>query len=357
MRTPLCVVFSDAFAYRTYNYLGGLGTGYTHKKIIPGIGYSSNLHYLLFDGKTPDELGFFTDFTWTSSTVRKVGKLRRVCDNIETVNNLYRYFMRKVTKNNANIPFSEQDFFFRNGRYKFMTEDSTSVFGVCVDCAYECDNTNACFDRAVQYLHDGSDGVIVVLEELDHIGHIVGSLGEQYLESAQNILVKTRMLFDVFQEKYENSVCILISDHGMSDVCAGINVYESIKRKFGLPGERYQIYMDSVYLRLWSDDKDFLESISDFLKKINVLVLIDDSARGRYGVKGRSCGDIIFRLREGYVFLPNNFGVSFRGGCNGIHGYMESSDSASGILVTNKPIDGNDFIDAYDVFERVRSIL
>ena len=129
MGKPLCVGFSDAFAYRTYALLGGIEGYFSQKKIIPGIGYSSNLHYLLFDGKTPDELGFFTDYSWLPAKVKKTNRLHRMCDNIETVNNLYRFFSRRFTKNQTNIPFSEKAFFVQTGKYKFMTETPTSVFG------------------------------------------------------------------------------------------------------------------------------------------------------------------------------------------------------------------------------------
>lgn len=357
MSKPLCVVFSDAFAFSTYKFLGGLGESYFLKKIIPGIGYSSNLHYLLFDGKTPDDLGFFTDYSWKPAKAKKVGKLHWACDNIETINNLYRAITRKITKDNSNIPFSERDFFFQNAKYKFMTENPMFVFGQKVDMAYEGNHLEACFDSAERFIADGSKSLIVVLEELDHTGHEVGSAGEKYIKSAKRILERTNKLFDLFREKYENAVCILISDHGMSNIYASINVIEGLKRNFGLPGNRYQIYMDSVYLRLWSDDKDLLEQLTDYLENISALEMIQEKERVRCGVKKRNCGDKIFRLHEGYVFQPNNFGVSLKGGCEGIHGFMESTDTASGILVTNQLIDENECIDAYHVYAKVRSIL
>ena len=53
MEKPVCVVFADAFAYSSYIQLGGLGGGFSVQKIKPGIAYSSNLHYLLFEmGRT-----------------------------------------------------------------------------------------------------------------------------------------------------------------------------------------------------------------------------------------------------------------------------------------------------------------
>ena len=357
MDRPLCVVFSDAFAYRTYSLLGGIGNNYFLKKIIPGIGYSSNLHYLLFDGKTPDQVGFFTDYTWKQAKAKKNSRLHRLCDEIETVNNIYRFFSRRLTKNHANIPFSEEAFFTQTGKYKFMTENPTSVFGRKVDMAYIPNDMETSFILANKYLEEGKNSIAVVIEELDHIGHKTGSLGEEYLQCAKIVMERTKSLFDSFVAKYTDALCILISDHGMSDVYAGVNVFDGMKRTFGLPGDRYQAYMDSVYLRLWSDNKEVLYKLKEYFGKMDVLVEIDDNQRTKFGVTNRSFGDLIFRLREGYVFQPNSFGVSIKGECAGIHGFMEATESASGILVSNNLIDEYDIIEANDVFRKVKSIL
>ena len=357
MKKPLCVVFSDAFAYGTYKLLGGLGEEYHLQKIIPGIGYSSNLHYLLFDGKTPDELGFFTDYTWKNAKAKKTGRIRRTCDEIETANNIVRAAARKITKLNDNIPFSERDFFYKNGKYKFLTENPTSVFGVQTDMAYEGNNYEACFDKAHKLLQKGSDSIVVVLEELDHLGHAVGFMGDPYIHSAKEILSRTDKLFHDFHAKYPEGICILISDHGMSDVVCGVNIVDGLKKRFGLPGEKYQMYMDSVYLRVWCDDDLYLKQIESYLQDIEILVMISDREAIRYGVTSKCFGDKIFRLKEGYVFYPNYFGLSVRGPVKGIHGYMEPTDSASGILVSNYEISKDDTIDAYHVFERVSAVV
>lgn len=238
-----------------------------------------------------------------------------------------------------------------------MTEHPTSVFGCSVDMAYEGNDYIACFDKAESLLNSGSKKVVVVLEELDHTGHAVGSLGKKYIASAKEILIRTTKLFNEFRQRYPDCLCILISDHGMSDVMCGVNIMDSLKKEFGHPGSKYQIYTDSVYLRLWSDDEKLLEKISTFLNKIDLLVMLKDEERKRYGVLNRGCGDKIFRLREGYVFQPNCFGLSIRGGVKGIHGFMEASDSASGILVINRQLSNDQEIDAYEVFDRVSEIV
>ena len=102
MEKAVCVVFADAFAYSSYIQLGGLGGGFSVQKIKPGIAYSSNLHYLLFDGKTPDDIGFFTDYCWRKAEYNNPGKMKNSLDQIDTLNNLYRAFSISCS---VNSPF------------------------------------------------------------------------------------------------------------------------------------------------------------------------------------------------------------------------------------------------------------
>ena len=45
---PLCVVFSDAFAFASYSKLEELNLDNKLYKLTQGIAYSSNLHYQIF---------------------------------------------------------------------------------------------------------------------------------------------------------------------------------------------------------------------------------------------------------------------------------------------------------------------
>lgn len=355
MEKPVCVVFADAFAYQSYIKLGELDDGYSVLKLKPGIAYSSNLHYMLFDGKKPDDVGFFTDYSWKPGKYIQPGKIKTVCDRITTINNLYRVLRRKITKRNDNIPFCEMPFFVQEGTYKFMTDGTCSVFGQNVYKAYG-KNMEASFDLADRYLREGgNDGLVVVLEVLDHTGHEVGSMGEKYMKAAETILKRTRSLFKTFRTKHDDGVCVLISDHGMVNVKTTVNVTEGLERKFGLPGKNYQFYNDSLYLRVWAEKQELLHEIRNYLDSIDCMYQIDVDMRKKYGATQKKFGDLIYLLREGYAFDPNCFGVAFRGSTAGLHGYMESSDSASGIVVTD--FLKGDIIDALDVYRMIRDNL
>lgn len=354
MDRPLCVVFADAFAYSSYNMLGGLGNEYSVRKIKPGIAYSSNLHYLLFDGKTPDDVSFFTDYSWLQATYEEQGKIKKILDQIDIFNNIYRAFERKITKRRDNIPFSERNFFVCKGKYKFMEPGECFVFGKKVVKAYEKTPSES-FNLAEQMVCNGEKGIIVVLEILDHVGHEVGANGEKYLIAAEEIIKRSRGLFAKFKEKNPNGICVLISDHGMGDVLTGVDILNPMKRIFGLPGEKYQVYNDSLYLRVWADNPQMLLELKTYLDKIDCMYQIDDQARKKYGVTKKEFGDLIYVLKNGYFFNPNCFGVSLRGRIAGLHGYMEPLDQVSGIFVTESSSD--EMIDAMDVFNEINKKL
>ena len=231
MEKPVCVVFADAFAYSSYIQLGGLGGEFSVQKIKPGIAYSSNLHYLLFDGKTPDDVGFFTDYSWRKAEYNDPGKMKNSLDQIDTLNNLYRAFERKFTKRHDNIPFGESAFFECKGKYKFMEPGECTVFGRKVVKAYK-KTAEESFDEAEEQVTRGEKGIAVVLEILDHVGHEVGSEGTKYVDAAKMVIERTKTLFNHFKEKNPEGVCILISDHGMGDVLTGVDVLNPHEKTF-----------------------------------------------------------------------------------------------------------------------------
>lgn len=350
MERSLCVVFADAFAYSSYNQLGGLENGYSVRKIKPGIAYSSNLHYLLFDGKAPDDIGFFTDYSWKKVIYKDQGRMKNILDQIDTFNNIYRSFERKITHKRDNIPFSERKFFVCKGKYKFMEPGECSIFGKKVAKVYEKSPADS-FNLAERMVSEGEKGIVVVLEILDHLGHKVGSNGEKYMAAAKEVINRSQKLFERFKEKNPDGVCVLISDHGMGDVLSGVDILNPLKRIFGLPGEKYQVYNDSLYLRVWAENQEMLFGLKNFLDRIDCMYQIDDMARKKYGVTKKEFGDLIYVLRNGYFFNPNCFGVSLRGGIAGLHGYMEPLDQVSGILVTENNV--SEMIDAMDVFGEI----
>ena len=275
-------------------------------------------------------------------------------DHVAVFFGIHRAFERKFTKRHDNIPFGERVFFECKGKYKFMEQGECTVFGRKVVKAYK-KTAEESFDEAEEQVTRGEKGIVVVLEILDHVGHEVGSEGTKYVDAVKMVIERTKTLFNHFKEKNPEGICVLISDHGMGDVLTGVDVLNPMKRLFGLPGEKYQVYNDSLYLRIWADSSDILIKIENYLKKNDCLYQIDESNRQKYGVTKREFGDLIYVLKNGYYFNPNCFGVSLRGGVAGLHGYMEPLDQVSGILVTE--FGSEEMIDAMNVFDTVKKAI
>jgi hypothetical protein len=354
---PLCVVFADAFAYGTYQKINGqIDSGHLYK-LTPGIGYSSNLHYQIFEGKGPDDVGFFTDYAYDSS-VKDIscGKMGAYLDRTRAVNEIIRFAERRLTPKNDNIPYCERRAFFQKGTYLFMQEGDCLVFGRKCAKAYGS-NVEASFNKAEEYIKDGERNIVVVLEELDRQGHLVGSGGNAYVDAAERIVNLSNALFSQFISKYPDGDYMLISDHGMADVKMGINVHDVLFSRLGAPGKNYTYFNDSVYLRFWAGNQEIIEKIQELLQSCNVLILIDQETRQLCKATNTQFGQLIYRLREGYVFDPSCFVITGHSLCYGMHGYMEHSDEASGIIVTNVALGDADDICVNEIYSKITSLL
>ena len=350
---PICVVFADAFAYGGYIHLEGIGVENSLYRLTPGIAYSSNLHYQIFQGKSPDDLGVFTDFAYDMKTKDlSCGKIGRFMDKTRPVNDLYRFLYRKITKKSDNIPFCERKAFVRKGKYMFMQDGECFVFGRRCAKAYE-KTVDASFEKANAFLDSGEENIAVVLEELDCRGHVVGYKGKEYTEAAKEIIEKSTHLFKKFKEKYPDGYYMLISDHGMAYVNTGINITDYITRIAGAPGKDYFFFNDSVYLRFWSENEEKLANIQSAMQDCTALVFLDADTRKRFGAADLQFGNLLYRLKQGCVFDPSCFGITGHAICTGMHGYMEHTDESSGIVATNIDLGSEIDIGANEIFDHV----
>lgn len=352
---PLCTVFVDAFAFSSYVAIGEEPFEGSHLyKLRPGIGYSSNLHHVIFQGNSPDDIGFFTDYAFNlSSTKLSVGKIKRFLDYVDAANSLVRYVRRRLTGRNDNIPFSESGCFKQSSSYLFQDVDEVEVFGR-KSRVFSSESIDHAFEDAENWIVEGCQNVTVAINELDELGHQYGSASKEYELAARHVIERCRSLFSVFKSAHPDGVCMLISDHGMADEYAAVNVIDGLYERFGLPGKDYFFFCDSVYMRVWTDNSILRERLGDFFASIDAIVRVDAGERERYGVTSRKFGDDIYRLKQGYVFKPNCFGVVLKRCSRGIHGYMEPSDDASGIVVcSNILVDGKE-IGAEEVYGIVK---
>ena len=89
------------------------------------------------------------------------------------------------------------------------------------------------------------------------------------------------------------------------------------------------------------------------MDKCEDLVYLDDALRQEFGATDKQFGDLLYRLKQGYVFDPSCFGITGHAICAGMHGYMEHSDEASGIVVTNMRLGERKEIGANIVYREI----
>jgi predicted AlkP superfamily pyrophosphatase or phosphodiesterase len=177
--------------------------------------------------------------------------------------------------------------------------------------------------------------ILVIIEELDRIGHLYGGSGSPYRTRARYILEESAGLVKKFIERNNDGIFALVSDHGMADVTTSLDIMNPVFGRFGLPGSVYLIYNDSVYLKVWCDNASLREDLFDFIKRHDGILSLDADMRAKYAINSQRFGDPVFVLKKGYVFSPNCFSLCIRGAPKGMHGYLEGDEDTSGILMTN----------------------
>uniref|UniRef100_A0A7V4NF42 AP superfamily protein n=1 Tax=Fervidobacterium pennivorans TaxID=93466 RepID=A0A7V4NF42_FERPE len=356
---PLLVIFIDALSYSVARKIIADCVGRSEKfghtnvyRLLPSPGYSSNLHWLLFAGKTPDEMGFFTDWNIEEDAIHFKrntriinGLLSKVFDENKYLNTLFRYFSRRIGFIKDNIPFSERHLFQPKDYYFFSmpNEDVIDAFGTKFRVVKgNSSDVHEAFEKALRSLRGGQH-TLVVFNNLDHVGHEKGPDSPEYLNEAKNYLLGA---FEILSSvSWDHVPLIVISDHGMAKVKFLVNVSEYFYREFGLPGAKYAFYCDSVYLRVWSSDSTLLKTVRKDLGSASFLREITLTERQEEGLSRRVFGDLIFVLNEGCVFDPNFFSVVLKKFPVGMHGYLDKTDETCGTLVTNLQLVTKECID------------
>lgn len=351
MNKKVCIVFIDAFSYKAFNIAEGIKFKHTTHKLVPGVGYSSNLHHQIFSGNTPDEVNFFTDYAFIENHKKiRTNRFSNFLDEFGSISDVYRFFLQrfKLQKKN-NIPYSEKNAFKETSLYKFKHAVTSNICDIAFKCINEVE-LSANFKKAEELLKSGDDNVILIIEEMDKLGHIFGPDSNEYLNYGNEVVKQVNDFYEKFSELSNDGVFILLSDHGMFPVDVGVDVLDSLYSKYGLPGKDYFVYNDSVYLRLWIKDEVIKNNICDFLSNMDFLHYIDSEARIKYGITKTDFGDLIFCLKEGYMFKPNCFDIMLKSLPKGMHGYIDESDGASGIFVINKQLNINNQVSASNVY-------
>lgn len=340
------IIFIDGFPYDYLNTTKFLSKFPIKLKLVPGFGFSINLKAELFAGCTPDEMGFFNEWTFdTEESFRAkfnipeiiLNLYGRICLFDRLLHVLYRFFREPI----ANIPFNYIVFFKRENKdiysqtFSKPTLFSTAkALNLILSEKYQLDKGRRDYmavSRAKELISTGED-LFLSLVDLDSISHAYGLGSSQHQCHIIKLDNWCKELVDQFQQRHKGKGNVVIfSDHGMANVNQDVKFgLETILGK--VSRSTYCYYLDSVMLRVWIFDDNLREKAFDYLNTLEYGEIVTESEREEGGISSRSWGDIIFILKEGFCFSPN-FRVTKSP--KAMHGYHPKSASQKGIFLYN----------------------
>jgi len=128
---------------------------------------------------------------------------------------------------------------------------------------------------------------------------------------------------------------VVLSDHGMTDVSAEVDVWGELNRRGYTLGRDYLAFFDSTMVRIWGSDRVAREAAS----------ILDQHGAGRLlgedELRERGCyfddhayGDRVLLLNPGVMVVPSFMG---RERIKAMHGYDPDDRHSTGVFLTNEP--------------------
>lgn len=336
-------------------------------RLVPILGYSVNCQTQLFTGKSPDELGYWCEWTYDpkGAPFRKAKPLLRLASLLERSYTLKRVMHHvldrlKVVSSTKNIPLSYLGDFSETGHTVFSPHfkqesllDLPQVKTIFhTDFPPGEDRDERAFLAAKQHIEreDDPGDIVVTWTRIDHVSHWSGVGSEPYDEMLLENDRYIRELTELFLSKVEDGVVLVISDHGMVNVEKGVAI--DLEGEFGRPSaSSYAYFSEGTLLRVWSQDANLLDRIRSYLDGIEGIEAATNEDREQSGITSPGFGNLIYHCLEGYQYNPSFWGPKLS---VGMHGYHPRFESQHGIALSTRAGDFDGEIGARD-FYRVLS--
>jgi hypothetical protein len=328
------ILFVDALPFDDLEQLPKLNAWPWKARLKPGFGYSINLHPELFSGLSPDEVGFFGE--WTVDPSRAPGRrYRALLPLLDTLCRSYlmnRGLQHILTKRYRperimpNLPLKRLgDFAIHGEKVGDPAYGQPSIFSdhpglerVSMEGLDKGARDAAVVDRAAEAIKRGALQLYVPLIDLDGIGHSHRRESDEWRAHLANLDEWIEILSAGFLTLHPEGQVFVLSDHGMTDVHGGVKF--EIEAAVGPAGpDTYLYFTDSTLLRIWVYDETLGEAIFDFLDASEVSTLIMQDEREAYGIANPAFGDFIAVLDEGLCFKPSTFARNIPAAMHGYH--------------------------------------
>ncbi len=329
-------------------------------RLIPVLGYSVNCQTQLFTGKSPDELGFWCEYSLDpeGSPYRPLRPLLKALAPLERSYLVKRVIHRLMDRfgpggHSKNIPLTYLPLFHETGHTVFAREfDQPSLLDhpdlTCFlyrDFRNGPDIDRSIHEAALRHLENGSgSSVLCSFVRLDHVSHWSGVGSEPYNEMLAENDESFRQLTEAFLAKQPDGTVLVVSDHGMANIHSHVTI--DLESRFGRPSaDGYAYFTEGTLLRVWLQDASLREPMVDYLAGIDGLEPISDEDRRRDGITRPEFGDLIYHTPEGTQIVPSFWGPKPSAG---MHGHHPRHAGQHGICLSNKELLPKDRLSASD---------
>jgi hypothetical protein len=330
--------------------------------VRPGFGYSINCQTELFIGKTPDEVGYWCEYSCEPGNGMVRGGALGALDFFRpwrlpnrALHKVVERVMRQPIKD---IPFGYLRYFRKTGKELFshdfpfpsvLTREGVRVFSYkdFLELPTPEARDRRIFDAGIKAVQDTqTKAVVLALGNLDQIGHWYRPGTDTYWACRDAIEQRTIDVMEVFARTHPRGTMIVISDHGMSPIDKTVRL--DIERAFGVPRpERYLYFVEGTILRIWSADARLREELQSFVSEFRDVEVIAGEERTRLGVSNPSFGDIIAVTHDHVMWVPSFWGAQPSAG---MHGYHPRYEQQLGIFLSNRAVDeGPEILEARQV--------
>ena len=365
---PVLVVFIDSFPYYCLDQAPFLSSLPSRARLIPGFGYSTSNQTALFTGMTPDDLGYFGEWTYDpdNSPLKRWRWLLKLASPVQRFYYADRVVHRVLVKaakiQVKNIPLKLLGHF--SNPYisvfdpKFPAESLLKLPGVKGTYSYHYRSLpyrevdGKVYETAKQLIAElrEDEHVVVSMTKLDAVGHWEG-VEQEYHEKIVELDRWIEDLYQRLQSRFPSAKLAVISDHGMVNVSRGVKL--DLEKVFGRPGpDSYFYYLEGTLLNVWAFESGLADRIKDYLHELKIGRVLSADERVTFGLTSQSFGDVIFVIDEPLMFVP-----SFWGGrpSKGMHGYYPENPSQHGIFLSSEG-EGERTLRNVDVYPELRAL-
>jgi len=195
----------------------------------------------------------------------------------------------------------------------------------------ESDNMTALVDCL------GGDESVLFLytAELDALMHSVGTRDPRVGERLARYQRFLERVVDRAGRDGSDVRLVVLSDHGMTDVTAEVDVWGELDRRGYSLGREYLAFFDSTMIRIWGSERVAREAAAILEEHAAGRLLGDDELR-QYGCyfDDHAYGDWVLLVNPGVMVVPSFMGQTR---IAAMHGYDPGHRDSVGVFLTNEP--------------------